>query len=294
MLDNYLIKPFYLTDFLCLDNMQDFDLIIQPKQSLKDYRKELWRYRDLFYFLALRDFKVRYKQTVIGAAWAFLRPLLTMIVFTIVFNKIANLPSQGEAPYAIMVFLGMLPWYFFASSFQEGSNALIANANMISKVYFPRIIVPLSSLFVNLVDFMISFAILALLMLFYWFCPSWKMILLPLFLGLAILFTVGMSLWMSALNVKYRDIRYIVPFIVQFGLYVSPVGFSTDVMTNAWRLIYSLNPMVGVIDGFRWCVIDGIELYWPGVVLSLVVSMFLLFTGFKFFNNIERQFADII
>jgi lipopolysaccharide transport system permease protein len=276
-------------------NEKEFDLIIRHDKKLDKAIKEVWVYRDLFYFLAWRDFKVRYKQTIIGSLWAFLRPLLTMIVFTVIFGKIAGLPSQGETPYAIMVFVGMLPWYFFASSFQEGSNALIANSNMISKVYFPRIIVPVSSLFVNLIDFLISFTILALLMLYYQFMPSINILMLPLFLLLAATFTVATILWMSALNVKYRDIRYLVPFVVQFGLYVSPVGFASEVVANQWRFLYSLNPMVGVIDGFRWCILgENVNFYWPGFSLSIVITLFLLFTGYLYFTKTERKFADII
>lgn len=273
----------------------EFDITIQPGKRLDKSLKELWQYRDLFFFLAWRDFKVRYKQTIIGALWAFLRPLLTMIVFTIIFGKVAGLPSQGSAPYAIMVFSAMLPWYFFSSSFGDGSNALVANSNMISKVYFPRIIIPISTLFVNLVDLGISFIILLILMVYYQFAPSANIAFLPLFLLLAIAFTIALTLWMSALNVKYRDIRYIVPFIIQFGLYVSPVGFSSEVITNKWRIIYSLNPMVGVIDGFRWCIIgEAANFYWPGFIISIAFTIFLLISGYLFFSNTERKFADII
>ena len=276
-------------------SQEKFDLVISADKSVGDAARELFEYRELFYILAWRDFKVRYKQTVIGALWALLRPLLTMVVFTIIFGKIAGLPSPGDAPYAIMVFTAMLPWYFFSSSFQEGSNALVANANMISKVYFPRIIVPVSSLFVNFIDFLISFGVLALIMMFYQFSPSENIIFLPLFVILLALFTVGLSLWMSALNVQYRDVRYVVPFIVQLGLYVSPVGFASSVVANDWRALYSLNPMVGVIDGFRWCFIGGdISFYWPGLWLSIVITALLLVTGCLFFLKTERKFADVI
>ncbi len=276
-------------------NEKEYDLVIKANKQLDKAIKEIWQYKDLLFFLAWRDYKVRYKQTVIGALWAFLRPLLTMIVFTIIFGKIAGLPSQGNTPYSIMVFVAMLPWYFFASSFQEGSNALIANSNMISKVYFPRIIVPISSLFVNFIDFLISFAILALILIYYQFMPSINILLLPLVLLLAIAFTIATIFWMSALNVKYRDIRYIVPFIVQFGLYVSPVGFASEVVSSQWRLLYSLNPMVGVIDGFRWCILgDNVSFYWPGFILSIGITLLLLATGYLYFSKTERKFADII
>jgi lipopolysaccharide transport system permease protein len=276
-------------------NRDSFDHVITANKSLESTLAELWHYRDLAYFLALRDFKVRYKQTAIGALWAFLRPLLTMIVLTIVFGKIAGLPSQGDAPYALMVLMAMLPWYLFSTSFQEGSGALVVNANLISKVYFPRILVPVSSLFVNFVDFIISFGILCIVMAIYQFVPSSNMIYLPIFLLITILFTVSLTLWMSALNVQYRDVRYVVPFIVQFGLYVSPVGFTSEAVTNQWRILYSLNPMVGVIDGFRWCIIGGDTVfYWPSFLLSILITGALLLSGYYYFSTVERRFADII
>lgn len=273
----------------------DFDLIIEKNQSLKKSFAELWRYRELFAVLAMRDFKVRYKQTLIGVLWAFIRPLLTTIVFTIIFGKVAGLSPQEGVPYALTVYTGMMAWFFFASSFQDGSNALVANANMISKVYFPRIIVPISSLFVNFIDLCISMLIAGLLMMYFQFVPSENIIYLPFFILLAALFTVSMTLWMSALNVQYRDVRFVVPFIVQFGLYVSPVGFASEAITNEWRAIYSLNPMVGVIDGFRWCILgQNITFYWPSILFSIVFTVATLIGGYKFFNLTERRFADII
>lgn len=280
---------------LFIMNNQQFDLIIRPDKGLDNVLKELWCYRELFLVLAWRDFKVRYKQTVIGILWAFLRPLLTAVVFTIVFSKVAGLPQQGDIPYALTVLAAMIPWFFFAGSFQEGSNALITNAGMISKVYFPRIIVPVSSMFVNFIDLCISLVILGLLMVYFQFMPSSNIVYLPGFLLLAALFTVAATLWMSALNVKYRDVRFVVPFIVQFGLYVSPVGFATEVITNEWRFVYSLNPMVGVIDGFRWCLLgQDIEFYWPSLVMSIVISLVMLAGGYLFFSKTERKFADIV
>lgn len=276
-------------------NKSEFDVVIEPNKGVQKAFKELWDYRELFTTLALRDFKVRYKQTVIGATWAFLRPLLITIIFTVIFSKVAGLPNQGDAPYALTVFVAMIPWFFFAGSFQDGSNALISNSNMISKVYFPRIIVPTSSLFVNFIDLCISLVVLGLLLVFFNYTPSSNIIFLPLFILLAGLFAISATLWTSALNVKYRDVRYIVPFIVQFGLYVSPVGFSTEAITNDWRVIYSLNPMVGVIEGFRWCVLgQEVELYWPSLVLSIVITLSMFVGGFRFFSKTERQFADII
>src|SRR5262245_36132492 len=221
--------------------------VIEPGRPERHYWFELWRYRELFRVLAWRDLSVRYKQTVIGALWALIRPLLTMVVFTVVFGHIARLPSDGSTPYALMVFAGMLPWTFFASGLSEASNSLINNAHVIGKVYFPRLIVPIAAVVVAFVDFLISFAILVALFLWYRFLPSWHMIFLPIFIVFAFLASIGPSLWITALNVKYRDFRYIIPFIVQFGLYISPVGFSSSVVPEQWRLLYSLNPMVAVI-----------------------------------------------
>ncbi len=277
-----------------MKNPEKTELIIEPGRGIKNYWRDLWRYRELFYFLSWRDILVRYKQTAIGIAWSVLRPLLTMIVFTVIFGRIAKLPS-GEAPYAVMVFAAMLPWQFFSNAMSESSNSLLANSNMLTKVYFPRLIMPSSAVIVSLVDFVISFGLLLILMLFYLFAPSARMITLPFFLGLALVTALGTGFWLSALNVKYRDFRYIIPFIVQFGLYVSPVGFSSSVIPQQWRLLYSLNPMVGVIDGFRWAILRGDSLiYWPGFYLSCLISVLLFITGIWYFRKMERQFADII
>jgi lipopolysaccharide transport system permease protein len=231
------------------------ELIIEPGRAEKNYWRDLWRYRELFYFLAWRDILVRYKQTVIGIAWAVIRPFLTMIVFTVVFSRIAKLPAPGFVPYALLVMSAMLPWQFFASSLSEASNSLIGNANLISKIYFPRLIVPAGSIITSFVDFLITLALMALMMAYYRFLPDWRISAFPLFLILAFACSFGIGLWLCALNVEYRDFRYIVPFIVQFGLYISPVGFSSGIVPEKWRLLYSLNPMVGVIDGFRWCLL---------------------------------------
>ena len=272
----------------------DFDLILEAGRTEKNYWKDLWRYRELFYFLAWRDILVRYKQTVIGVAWSVLRPLLTMIVFTIVFGKLAKLPS-GNVPYPILVFSALLPWQFFANAFSEASNSLISNAHMVSKIYFPRFIVPTSSVIVSLVDLLISGLILAGLMLWYGFLPSARILMLPLFIVLAFGSAMGAGLWISALNVKYRDFRHVVPFIVQFGLYISPVGFSSIIIPRQWRLLYSFNPMVGVIDGFRWALLaENVQLYWPGVVISIAVVLVLFYTGILYFRKTEKTFADII
>ena len=236
--------------------MQDW-VIIEAGRTERHYWLDLWRYRELFQVLAWRDLSVRYKQTVIGVLWALIRPVLTMLVFTIVFGRIAQLPTDGTAPYALMVFAGILPWTFFSTGLSEASSSLINNANLISKVYFPRLIVPTATVVVAFVDLLISFCVLVLLMAWYQFMPDWRILVLPAFVLLAFCASVGPALWTTALTVKYRDFRYIIPFIVQFGLYVSPVGFSSSVVPEQWRLLYSLNPMVGVIDGFRWCILGG-------------------------------------
>ena len=270
-------------------------LVIGPGQTEKNYWTDLWRYRELFLILAWRDVAVRYKQTVIGVAWAILRPFLTMIVFTVVFGKVANLPSEGNAPYPIMVFAALLPWSLFSSALSEAGNSLLGNANLITKVYFPRVIIPTAQVVVAFVDFFVSFVILLLLALYYQFAPSWHMLLLPAFTLLALLTSLGPGLWITATNVKFRDFRYIIPFIVQFGLYISPVGFSSTLIPGKWRFLYSLNPMVGVIDGFRWCILgDAVSFYWPNLVSCLVITAFLLWLGVSRFRKMEKSFADLI
>jgi lipopolysaccharide transport system permease protein len=269
-------------------------IVIEAGRSERHYWRDLWSYHQLFFFLAWRDILVRYKQAVIGVAWGVLRPLLTIVIFTIVFGKLAKLPSDG-VPYAILVVAAMLPWQFFASSVTEGSNSLVMNASVISKVYFPRVIVPMSAVVVSLVDFLISFVLLLILMVWYQFMPDWRILFLPALLILAIVVSIGPILWMSALNVQYRDFRYVVPFLVQLGLFISPVGFSSSIVPEKWRLLYSLNPMVGVIDAFRWSVLGGeTPPYIPGMVLSLVISVLLLVSGVWYFRKTERLFADVI
>ena len=271
------------------------ELIIEAGRAEKNYWQDLWRFRELFYVLSWRDISVRYKQTVIGIAWAVIRPILTMIVFTFIFGKLAKLPADGSAPYAIMVYAALLPWQFFASSLTASSNSLIGNANLITKVYFPRLIIPASTLVTSLIDFFISFAILVLLMVYYKFVPSWHIITLPFFLLIAFFASLGVGLYLTSMNVKYRDFQHIVPFIVQFGLYISPVGFSSNVIPEQYRLVYSLNPMVGVIDGFRWAILGGESMiYWPGFLLSLIITAFFVVVGVMFFRRVEKTFADII
>lgn len=270
-------------------------LIIEAGRTERHYWRDLWRYRELFYFLVWRDILVRYKQTVLGIAWAVLRPFLTMVVFTVVFGRLAKLPADGDVPYAIMVYAAMLPWQFFSNSFTEASNSLIGNANLISKIYFPRLIIPTSSVITSFVDFLISSVILVGIMVWYQFMPTWRVIAVPLFVLIAFAAAMGAGLWLTALNVKYRDVRYIVPFVAQLGLYISPVGFSSSIVPDQYRLLYSLNPMVGVIDGFRWALLGGAShIYWPGFCLSCIVVTVLTASGIKFFRKTEKKFADII
>jgi lipopolysaccharide transport system permease protein len=270
-------------------------LILEPGRTEKNYWTDLYRYRELFLILAWRDISVRYKQTIIGVAWAIIRPFLTMMVFTVIFGRLAKLPSDGKAPYSLLVFSAMLPWSLFSTSLSEASNSLIGNANLISKVYFPRLIVPTATVVTAFVDFLISFIILLGMMIYYQFLPSWNILLLPAFIILALLASLGPGLWITAVNVKYRDFRYVIPFIVQFGLYISPVGFSSNIIPEKWRLIYSLNPIVGVIDGFRWCILGGESpIYLHGFLLSICVVAFFLWLGMSKFRKMEKSFADLI
>lgn len=277
----------------------DHELVIEPGRTERQYWRDLWRYRELFYFLAWRDILVRYKQTVIGVAWAVLRPFLTMVVFTFVFSKVAKLPAPGAVPYALLVFAAMLPWQFFSTALSESSNSLVSNANLISKVYFPRLIVPAGSVITAFVDFVITLGLMGVLMLWYGFAPGPQLLALPLFILLAFACAFGAGLWLCALNVKFRDFRYIVPFIVQFGLYLSPVGFSSQLVLERWgpkvALLYSLNPMVGVIDGFRWCLLRGqTDLQLSALLTSVAVTCVLCFSGTWYFRKTEKTFADVI
>lgn len=276
-----------------LTGMQD-ELWIRPGQGLSDHAQDLWRYRQLFYFLAWRDILVRYKQTVMGIAWSVLRPTLTMLVFTVVFGMLAGMPSDG-APYPVLVFCAMLPWQMFVGAVNESSNSIINNSALITKVYFPRMIVPTSAVIVSLVDFVIAFAILGVLMAFYGHVPTLRVLWLPAFLLLALVAALGLGLLTSALTVKYRDFRYVIPFLGQLGLYVSPVGFSSAVIPDSWRLLYSVNPMVGVIDGFRWAILEGDRrLFLPGLWLAVLLSLLMFVGGVLYFRRVERSFADVI
>lgn len=273
---------------------EDFDLEILPRQKVRHYWKELLKYKELFFFLSWRDLLVQYKQAAIGVAWSILRPLLTIVIFTVIFGRLARLPSEG-VPYSILVFCGMLPWQFFAHTLSESSNSLVTNANLISKIYFPRLAIPASTMLVGLVDFLISFIILCGLLFWHGILPSWHWLLLPLFLLVACAASLGAGLWFSAWNVKYRDFRYIIPFVVQFGLYVSPVGFSSSIVPPGWQTAYALNPMVGVINGFRWALTGGrTVMNLSAILISLAVSLILLSSGLVYFRKMERGFADII
>jgi len=270
------------------------EFVIEAGRTERHYWRDLWRYRGLLYFLAWRDILVRYKQTAIGVLWAIIRPFLTMIVFTVVFGKLAKLPSEG-APYPMLVFAAMLPWQFFSSAFSEAGNSLITNSNLISKVYFPRLVVPASAVIVSFVDFLISGILLLGLMMWYGQMPDWRILFLPLFVSIAFAAAMGSGLWIAALNVEYRDFRYIIPFVVQLGLYISPVGFSSSIVPEKWRLLYSLNPMVGVIDGFRWSILGGnAKIFWPGFLLSMFIVLGMLISGIAYFRRMEKTFADVI
>jgi len=270
------------------------EILIEAGHTERNYWRDLFRYRELFYFFAWRDILVRYKQTVIGILWAVLRPFLAMLVFVFIFSKIAKLPSEG-VPYPLMVFAGMLPWQLFATSLSEGSNSLITNANLISKVYFPRLIVPTSAVVVSFADFVISAVLLGLLMIYYGVWPGLHLFAIPVFTLLALGASIGAGLWLAALNVEYRDFRYVVPFFVQFGLYVSPVGFTSAIIPEKWRVLYSFNPMVGVIDGFRWSISGGRSaIFFPGLWTGCVVTVLLLLSGTWYFRRMERTFADVI
>ncbi len=274
------------------------EITIEAGRAERQYWHDLWRYRELFYFLAWRDILVRYKQTVIGISWAVIRPLLTMGVLSVIFGYFAKMPANG-VPYPLLVFCGMLPWQFFATAFSESGNSLVSNSGMISKVYFPRLVVPVSSVITSFVDFLISSVILGVMMIYYHYSsynytPDSRILLLPIFVLLAFATAFGSGLWISALMVRYRDFRYIVPFVVQFGLYVSPVAFLSSIVPEKWRLLYSINPMVGVIDGFRWAILGKADLYWPGFYISVGVVVVLIITGIWYFRRTERTFADVI
>lgn len=259
----------------------------------KNYWLELWSYRELIYILSWRDIKIRYKQTVMGASWGIIRPLVTTVIFTVVFNRIAKLQNPSTAPYILMVSAGMLPWQFFASALAETSNSVIGNAGLISKVYFPRLIVPLSAIVTSLADFAVAFLIIIVMMIWFQYAPNWQVILLPFFILLLIASALGVGLFLTALNVKYRDFRHLIPFVIQIGLYITPVAFSSKSIPANWRIWYSLNPMAGIVDGFRWCLLND-TLYWPGLTISVIITLLLLFTGVRYYRKVEKNFVDDI
>lgn len=271
-----------------------FSTIITADQPHRRYVRDLIGYRELFGFLAWRDILVRYKQTVIGVAWSVIRPLVTMVVFTGVFSGIAGLPS-GNLPYPVLVYAALLPWQLFANAFSESANSLLENARVFTKVYFPRLIMPVSAILVSLIDFAISLAILLVLMAVFRMMPDWRILVMPVFLVMVLVVATGAGVWVSALNVKYRDFRYIIPFILQVGLYVSPIGFSSSLMPSALRFWYYLNPMAGAVDGFRWCFSAGASmLYLPGLALSGMTALLILWGGISYFRRTEDFFADLV
>jgi lipopolysaccharide transport system permease protein len=276
--------------------MSDIDeILIEPGKNIRGYWRELVSYRELFFFLIWRDILVRYKQTVLGVVWSLVRPVMTMVVFTVVFGRFATFPSEGGAPYPVLVFSALLPWQLFAGALSDSSNSLIGNSSLIAKVYFPRLLIPFSAVLISLVDFLISFVLLAAMMLWYGCVPGWRVVALPFFLLLALMVALSIGLWTSALTVRYRDFRFIVPFALQIGLFLSPVGFSSRIVPEGWRWLYSLNPMVAVIDGFRWALLrDAPPIYTPGLVNAVGITFLLASTGMWYFRRTERRFADVI
>jgi lipopolysaccharide transport system permease protein len=271
-------------------------IVIEPGRTEKNYWKDLWRYRELFYILSWRDIKVRYKQTTLGILWAILRPLLTMLVFTFIFGTVAGMKFASTVPYAIIVFAGLLPWQFFSNALSESGNSLVGNERLITKVYFPRMIIPASSVITSFIDFFISFTILLLLFIYYSYVPPVQVFAMPIFWIMAFIASIGPGLYLAALNVKYRDFRHVIPFIIQFGLFISPVGFSSEMIPGKWRWLYAFNPLAGVIDGFRWCIVQGAPnplLYYP-FYISLSVSLILLVFSVRQFRKMEKNFADLV
>ena len=270
------------------------EVLVEADRIERQYWRDIWRFRELFFFLVWRDLLVRYKQTVVGVSWSLIRPFLTMVVLTVVFGKLGKMPADG-LPYPLLVFCGMLPWQFFSTAITESGNSLVSNANMISKVYFPRLVITVSSVMTSFVDFLISAIFLVALMMWYRFIPPIQVLWLPFLVMLALGASLGVGLWIAALMVEYRDFRFIVPFIVQFGLYLSPVGFQSSLVPPRFRLLYSLNPMVGIIDGFRWSLLGGrAPFYWQGLVISVIEVASLTVSGIWYFRRTERTFADVI
>jgi lipopolysaccharide transport system permease protein len=273
--------------------MDSNERIIEAGKGPIRYYRELWRYRELFYFLVWRDILVRYKQTTIGFGWAIIKPVFTTIVLTILFNKIAKLPSNG-VPYPILVLSGVLPWQLLTTIFTQGSDSVVANSSLITKVYFPRMIIPAISLAVGLIDFLISSFVLIVMMIWYGYYPGWQILFLPFFLALALLFSLGGGLWVSTLNVRYRDFKYVVPFLIQVVFFLSPIGFTSSLIPQGWKYLFSLNPLVGIIDGFRWTILNNQSLSWTATAISIALSTILFASGLWKFRKSEQSFADII
>jgi len=275
------------------------EIVIEAGRIERQYWRDLWRYRELFYILAWRDISVRYKQTAIGITWAVIQPLLTMLVLCVIFGMVARLPSEGNAPYALLVLAGMLPWQFFASAVAAAGQSLVTNSKLISKVYFPRMIIPVGAVVTSFVDFVISLALLAGILFWFRWCPDWRIVTLPIFAALAFVAAIGPGLLITALNIEYRDFRYVIPFMVQFGLYVSPVGYSSALIRERFGdtafIVYSCNPMVGIIDGFRWSLLAGeVSVDWPGICISVVITVLFAVVGIWYFRRVERTFADVV
>jgi lipopolysaccharide transport system permease protein len=266
---------------------------VTNKGSLLEYCKEIGRFRELLYTLSWRDIKVKYKQTLIGASWSVLRPLITSVLFVIVFSRIGRMPNMSGAPYLLMVFAGMLPWQFFANTLSEVGFSVVNNAGLIGKVYFPRIIIPLAAILTNMVDFLVSLIILVVMMIWYQCLPGWELILFPVFIVLLAACALGAGLFLAVLNVQYRDVKFVVPFLIQIGLFATPIAYSSSNVPDQWRLLYALNPLVGIISGIRWCLL-GDPIYWTEVWISVIIIALLLTFGMYYFRKMEKTFADTI
>ena len=269
------------------------ETLIVPGGVASDYWRELWRHRELLQMLTWRDLSIRYKQTVMGVGWALVRPLVTMVILTTIFGRLAKLPSEG-APYALMVLAGLLPWTFFASALSDASNSLIANAGLITKVYFPRMLVPASTVLAAVADFVVALLLLGVVMAWYQVPPTWRMLSLPVFGALAFCAALGPGLWLTAMSVKFRDFKYVIPFVLQIALYVSPIGFSSSLVPDRWRAVFALNPLVGLVDGFRWSIGVSRDLYWTGLAISTAVIVLSCWLGIRKFRRTEALIADLV
>ena len=269
-------------------------LVIRPSSGWVGLRlRDLWQYRELLYFLTWRDIKVRYKQTVLGAAWAILQPLLTMVVFSLFFGSLAKVPSDG-IPYPIFSYAALVPWTFFAHGLTQSSESLVRNAHVFTKVYFPRLVIPLSSVISGTVDFVLAFAVLLAMMLYFGILPTGNIVWLPLFLLLAFVSAMGVGLWLSAMHVQFHDVRYAVPFLTQFWLFATPIAYSSSLLPEPWRTLYGLNPMAGVVEGFRWALLGTNTAPGPIIVVSALAALALLVSGAFYFRRLEKTFADVV